>query len=110
MIKLMDLLIEQWDTKTMGKPLSKAEISALKKKLKEPTKRKGARKQIVPPNLSDREKYHIVFVMLKKQRDKNIKMGGGFIQKHWTKMSKAERMHLDRLARGEGTTGSRPMK
>ena len=32
------------------------------------------------------------------------------IQKHWSKMSKAERMHLDRLARGEGTSGSREMK
>ena len=94
----MDLLIEQWDTKTMGKPLSKAEISALKKKLKEPTKRKGPRKQIVPANLSDREQAHIVFVMLKKRRDKNIKMGGGFIQKHWTKMSKAEREKLGEIA------------
>ena len=33
MIKLKDLLFEQW-TKRMGKPLSKSEISALKKKLK----------------------------------------------------------------------------
>ena len=48
--------------------------------------------------------------MLKKTRDKNAKKGLSFIQKHWTKMTKAERMHLDRLARGEGTTGSRPMK
>ena len=48
--------------------------------------------------------------MLKKTRDKNLKKSLSGIQKHWTKMSKAERMHLDRLARGEGTTGSRPMK
>ncbi len=41
MIKLIDLLIEQWDTKTMGKPLSKSEITALKKKLNSPEVRKG---------------------------------------------------------------------
>jgi hypothetical protein len=65
---------------------------------------------VIPPKLSDREKNHIIFVMLKKTRDKNAKKGLSFIQKHRTKMTKAERMHLDRLARGEGTTGSRPMK
>tara|TARA_Y100000310_G_scaffold302296_1_gene339469 strand:- start:318 stop:650 length:333 start_codon:yes stop_codon:yes gene_type:complete len=110
MIKLKDLLFEQW-TKGMGKPLSKSEISTLEKKLKVPTVRdpkKGG--MIIPPKLSEREKNHIIFVMLKKTRDKNAKKGLGKIQKHWTKMSKAERMHLDRLARGEGTTGSRPMK
>jgi hypothetical protein len=49
--------------------------------------------------------------MLKKQRDKNKKkFGDKTIQKHWNKMSKADRMHLDRLAKGQGTTGSRPMK
>jgi serine protease inhibitor ecotin len=110
MIKLIDLLIEQWDTKTMGKPLSQSEINALKKKMDSPEVRKGLKKQIVPPSLSDRETHHIIYVMLKKQRDKNLKKFGGGVQKHWNKMSKADRMHLDRLAKGQGTTGSRPMK
>ena len=111
MIKLIDLLIEQWDTKTMGKPLSQSEITALKKKLKAPEVRKGLKKQVVPPSLSDREPHYIIYVMLKKQRDKNKKkFGDKTIQKHWNKMSKADRMHLDRLAKGQGTTGSRPMK
>ena len=49
MIKLKDLLTElqspPWNTKTMGKPLSNSEISALKKKLKTPSVRKGPKKQ-----------------------------------------------------------------
>ena len=104
MIKLKDLLTEKlqsppWNTKTMGKPLTKAEISTLKKKLKAPSVRKGPKKQLVPPNLSDREKAYIIFVMLKKRRDKNYeKSGGQFIKKHWSKMTKAEKMHLNRLA------------
>ena len=105
MLYLKDLLFEE------VKPLSKGEIAKLKKKLKAPEVRdpkKGG--QIIPPKLSDREKHHVIFVMLKKTRDKNLKKSLSGIQKHWTKMSKAERMHLDRLARGEGTTGSRPMK
>ena len=111
MIKLIDLLIEQWDTKTMGKPLSQSEITALKKKLNSPEVRKGLKKQVVPSSLSDRETHYIIYVMLKKQRDKNKKkFGDKTIQKHWNKMSKADRMHLDRLAKGQGTTGSRPMK
>ena len=110
MIKLIDLLIEQWDTKTMGKPLSKSELTALKKNLNSPEVRKGLKKQVVPPSLSDRETHYIIYVMLKKQRDKNLKKFGGGVQKHWNKMSKADRMHLDRLAKGQGTTGSRPMK
>ena len=99
MIKLIDLLIEQWDTKTMGKPLTKAEISALKKKLKAPSVRKGPKKQLVPPNLSDREKHHVIFVMLKKRRDKAYKKSGGqMFQKHWTKLSKAEKEKLGEIA------------
>ena len=94
MIKLIDLLIEQWDTKTMGKPLSKSEIIALKKKLEAPVVRKGPKKQIMPPNLSDREEHHIIYVMLKKQRDKNLKKFGGGIQKHCNKMSKKDREKL----------------
>ena len=99
MIKLKDLLTElqspPWNTKTMGKPLSNSEISALKKKLKTPSVRKGPKKQLMPPNLSDREKAYIIFVMLKKRRDKNYeKSGGQFIKKHWTKLSKAEKEKL----------------
>ena len=90
MIKLKDLLFEQW-TKEMGKPLSKAEISALKKKLKKPRKRKGPRKEIVPVNLSDREKNYVIFVMLKKRRDKSKKDGAY----HWRYMTKAQRAKLE---------------
>ena len=107
MIKLKDLLFEEI------KPLSKSEIDKLEKKLKlhkDSPVRKGPKKQIVPPKLSDREKHHIIFVMLKQTRDKNAKKGLKGVQKHWNKMSKAERMHLDRLARGEGTSGSRDIK
>ena len=103
MIKLKDLLTElqspPWNTKTMGKPLSNSEISTLKKKLKAPSVRKGPKKQLVPPNLSDREKAYIIFVMLKKRRDKNYKKSGGqFIKKHWTKLSKAEKEKLGEIA------------
>ena len=99
----MDMLGEQWNTKTMGKPLSKAEISALKKKLKKPRKRTGPKNQLMPPNLSDRENHHIIYVMLKKTRDKNYKKFGGFmpggsVQKHWTKMSKKDREKLGEIA------------
>ena len=73
------------------KPLSKSEIDALKKKLEAPTVRKGPKKQIMPSNLSDREKHHIIYVMLKNQSDKNLKKFGGGIQIHWTKMSKKDR-------------------
>ena len=81
MIKLKNILFEQW-TKRMGKPLSKSEISALEKKIKASKVRdpkKGGK--IIPPKLSKREKNHIIFVMLKKTRDK------------------AKRMHLDKLAK-----------
>ena len=102
MIKLKDLLTElqspPWNTKTMGKPLSNSEISTLKKKLKAPSVRKGPKKQLVPPNLSDREKAYIIFVMLKKRRDKNYeKSGGQMFQKHWTKLSKAEKEKLGEM-------------
>jgi len=107
MIKLIDLLFEQW-TKRMGKPLTKAEITALKKKLKAPSVRKGPKKQLMPPNLSDREKHHIIFVMLKKTRDKNLKKFGGGIQKHWTKMSKAEKEKIGKL--GEIAARIKPTK
>ena len=124
MIKLKDLLTETINFGSAGdralpvgytktKSLSGSEITKLKKKLKlhkDSPVRKGSRGQIVPPKLSEKEKHHIIYVMLKKTRDKNLKRGLGGIKKHWSKMSRAERMHLDRLARGEGTTGSRPMK
>ena len=99
MIKLKDLLFEQW-TKRMGKPLSKSEISVLKKKLKAPVPRdpkKGG--AVIPPKLSDREKHHIIFVMMKKTRDKNVKkFGDKAFQKHWTKMSKKDREKLGEIA------------
>ena len=79
MIKLKDLLFEkkedlsQWDSKLMGKPLSKGEIVKLKKKLKAPEVRdpkKGS--LVIPPKLSDRESHHIIYVMLKKMEQQFI--------------------------------------
>ena len=64
MIKLKDLLLEM-------KPLNNREIKALEKKIDAPIKRGGYKNAIVPPKLSEREKYHIMYVMLKKTRDKN---------------------------------------
>ena len=80
------------------KPLSKSEIDVLKKKLKAPEVRKGLKKQVIPPKFSDREAHHIIYVMLKKRRDKNLKKFGGGIQKHWTKMSKKDREKLGEIA------------
>jgi hypothetical protein len=64
MIKLKDLLLEM-------RPLSSKEIKTLEKKIDEPIKRSGSRRAIIPPELSEREKHHIIYVMLKKTRDKN---------------------------------------
>ena len=64
MIKLKDLLLEM-------KPLSAKEIKALEKKIDKPIKRGGNKNAIIPPKLSEREKHHIMYVMLKKTRNKN---------------------------------------
>ena len=64
MIKLKDLLFEM-------KPLSNREIKALEKKIDAPIKRGGNKNAIIPPKLSEREKHHIMYVMLKKTRNKN---------------------------------------
>ena len=64
MIKLKDLLLEM-------KPLNNREIKALEKKIDEPIKRGGNKNAIIPPKLSEREKHHIMYVMLKKTRNKN---------------------------------------
>ena len=56
MLYLKDLLFEEI------KPLSKGEIAKLKKKLKTPVSRdskKGG--QVIPPKMSDREKYHRMY-------------------------------------------------
>ena len=55
------------------KPLSNREIKALEKKIDAPIKRGGKKNAIIPPKLSEREKHHIMYVMLKKTRDKNKK-------------------------------------
>ena len=74
------------------KPLNKTEIKELERKLALPTVRKGPKKQVVPPKLTDAEMNHLIFVMMKPMRDANRKkLGGGVVQKNWTKMSKAER-------------------
>ena len=64
MIKLKDLLLEI-------KPLNNREIKALEKKIDAPIKRSGNKNAIIPPKLSEREKHHIMYVMLKKTRNKN---------------------------------------
>jgi len=64
MIKLKDLLLEM-------KPLNNREIKALEKKIDAPIKRGGNKNAIIPPKLSEREKHHIMYVMLKKTRNKN---------------------------------------
>ena len=64
MIKLKDLLLEM-------KPLSNREIKALEKKIDASIKRGGKKNAIIPPKLSEREKHHIMSVMLKKTRNKN---------------------------------------
>ena len=66
MIKLKDLLLEI-------KPLNNREIKALEKKIDAPIKRGGNKNAIIPPKLSEREKHHIMYVMLKKTRDRNKK-------------------------------------
>ena len=66
MIKLKDLLLEM-------KPLNNREIKALEKKIDAPIKRGGKKNAIIPPKLSEREKHHIMYVMLKKTRDRNKK-------------------------------------
>ena len=66
MIKLKDLLLEM-------KPLNNREIKALEKKIDAPIKRGGKKNAIIPPKLSEREKHHIIYVMLKKTRDGNKK-------------------------------------
>ncbi len=70
--------------------LSKNEIKSLEKKLSLPTKR-DSNGMVMPVSLSEREKDHVVFVMLAKVREENRKKFGGGIQKHWHKMSKKER-------------------
>ena len=64
MIKLKDLLLEM-------KPLNNREIKALEKKIDASIKRGGKKNAIIPPKLSEREKHHIMYVMLKKTRNKN---------------------------------------
>jgi len=66
MIKLKDLLLEM-------KPLNNREIKALEKKIDASIKRGGKKNAIIPPKLSEREKHHIMYVMLKNARDRNKK-------------------------------------
>ena len=93
------------------KPLTKTEVKELKRKLTLPTVRKGPKKQVVPTKLSERELNFLIFVSLAKVREANGNQFG-VVQKNWNKMSKSERaeqVQEQRLARGEGTTGSQPM-
>jgi len=90
--------------------LNTKQIKQLNKKLALPTVRTGSRKQIVPPKLTEAELNFLIFVSLAPVREAN---GNKFvIKKNWNKMSKSERaeqVQEQRLARGEGTTGSQPM-
>jgi|TARA_R100001530_G_scaffold130282_1_gene101108 hypothetical protein len=70
------------------KPLTKQEIKELERKMNIPRVRKGPQGAVVPPDFTEREEHHIVFVMLEEVRREN---GNGGIKKHWNKMSKKER-------------------
>ena len=78
----------------MNKTLNTKQIKELNKKLA----------------LTEAELNFLIFVSLAPVREAN---GNKFvIKKNWNKMSKSERaeqVQEQRLARGEGTTGSRPM-
>jgi hypothetical protein len=70
--------------------LNKKEIKSLERKLNLPSLR-DSNGMVMPVSLSEREKDHVVFVMLAKVREENEKKFGKGIQKHWHKMSKEER-------------------
>jgi len=55
----------------MNKPLNTKEIEELNRKLSLPTVRVGPRKELVPPNLTQAEWNHLVFVSLAKVREAN---------------------------------------
>ena len=91
------------------KSLNKKEIKELERKQSLPVKR-NSEGTVIPTKFTERELNHVIFVQLEKVRKENFKkFGGPGIQKHWGKQSKAERIHQERLERGEGTSGSRPM-
>ena len=55
----------------MRKTLNTKEIEELNRKLSLPTVRVGPRKELVPPNLTQAEWNHLVFVSLAKVREAN---------------------------------------
>jgi hypothetical protein len=93
----------------MNKTLNTKQIKELNKKLALPTKR-NANGRVIPTKLTEAELNFLIFVSLAPVREAN---GNKFvIKKNWNKMSKSERaeqVQEQRLARGEGTTGSQPM-
>ena len=94
----------------MNKTLNTKQIKELNKKLALPTKR-NANGRVIPTKLTEAELNFVIFVSLAKVREANGNQFG-VVQKNWNKMSKSERaeqVQEQRLARGEGTTGSRPM-
>ena len=94
----------------MNKTLNTKQIKELNKKLALPTKR-NANGRVIPTKLTEAELNFVIFVSLAKVREANGNQLG-VVQKNWNKMSKSERaeqVQEQRLARGEGTTGSRPM-
>ena len=96
----------------MNKTLNTKQIKQLNKKLALPVKR-NANGRVIPTKFTEAELNFLIFVKLAKVREANRKkFGNGVVQKNWNKMSKSERaeqVQEQRLARGEGTTGSRPM-
>mgnify|MGYP003126930626 CR=1 FL=1 len=94
----------------MNKTLNTKQIKELNKKLALPTKR-NANGRVIPTKLTEAELNFVIFVSLAKVREANGNQLG-VVQKNWNKMSKSERaeqVQEQRLARGEGTTGSQPM-
>jgi hypothetical protein len=69
----IDGLLDELSLLVEMEALSDKEIKALEKKIDAPIKRGGNKNAIIPPKLSEREKYHIMYVMLKNTRDKNKK-------------------------------------
>ena len=94
----------------MNKTLNTKQIKQLNKKLALPVKR-NANGRVIPTKFTKAELNFLIFVKLAKVREANGNQFG-VVQKNWNKMSKSERaeqVQEQRLARGEGTTGSRPM-
>ncbi len=72
--------------------MNKKQIKEIQRKLALPTQRDKTG-MIIPTPFTDEESQFIIDVLLKPIRDKNrSELNGNGIEKHWTKMSKKERL------------------